>query len=276
MADQSLSLEELRQGCQLLERALVETGEATTAELDGARPGSTDYPALTADGWLRYYGFLWAKRGAATPLSSPTGEAALAETMMAALAETPEDVVLESGETLAIYPKSPHAFWWLESLDAQLREVARAVTAAAADETPDGDKILAIAPLMKSLALRLFVWILSHPGPELPFDDAGPAPEPPDQFKRLGYSDIFAIFQAHNRVNKTRAEILALAFPSDEKTSARLPFAGFIAAVAAENGIQARVMLRRWSLGAIWAQVTAAGEAAREGKRRAEAARPAG
>jgi hypothetical protein len=126
--------------------------------------------------------------------------------------------------------------------------------------------------LVESLAVRLWAWVLCTEGCGLPFTDTEQDPEPPEWCSRLSPRDLIAFAAAHVRVNHTRTAIIAQAFPPEpgESRQSRLSLAGFIGAYADEKGIQAQDLMRRWSLGSLFAARVVAAEQQREQMRRAK------
>lgn len=189
-------------------------------------------------------------------------------TLAAALARAPVPVTLAAGDRVAVYPKSYHALRWLDTLDRSLLDAARL-----ADEAEQLGAFIAF-PLVESLAVRLWAWILTEETPGLPFNEAAPG-EPPAWTQSLEAADLLHLASAHAQVNATRLRLIAEAFPPErrEDGSSRLSLAGFLGTTAQEMGVPAFDVMRRFSLGELFAQAVLAGQAAREARARASAER---
>lgn len=185
--------------------------------------------------------------------------------LAAALARAPVPVTLAHGERVAVYPKSYHALRWLDTLDRSLVDAARA-----ADEAEQLGAFIAF-PLVESLAVRLWAWILTTEAPGLPFNEAAPD-EPPEWTLTLEAADLLQLAAAHTQVNATRLRLIAEAFPPERRDdgSSRLSLAGFLGSTAQEMGVPAFDVMRRFSLGELFAQAVLAGQAAREAHARAK------
>lgn len=190
-------------------------------------------------------------------------------TLAAALARAPVAVTLASGEAVAVYPKSYHALRWLDTLDRSLQDAARAV-----DEAEQLGAYIAF-PLVESLAVRLWAWILTSEAPDLPFNEVAPE-EPPAWTRALAPSDLLHLASAHLQVNGSRLRLIADAFPPERRDdgTSRLSLAGFLGSTAQEMGVPAFDVMRRFSLGELFAQAVLAGQAAREAQARAKAQPP--
>jgi hypothetical protein len=189
------------------------------------------------------------------------------------LAEEPVVVVCSDGKVRLVHPKSYHALAWLDSLDRQHLTHAAAAAAAAESENASAEelKVHALAPLVSSLAVRMWLWILTTPGAGLPFDEALETVDPPPWTKAIAPADVLAVFEAHVHVNHERLQVISRAFPSETGGGkSRLPLAGFVGALAHESGQDARLLMRSHSLGKLFAMSVAAAETAREARKRAE------
>src|SRR5690606_38827068 len=100
------------------------------------------------------------------------------------------------------------------------------------------------APLARSLAVRLWAWILAHPDPGLPFDEAKPA-EPPEWTAALTPEDLVALLKAHVEVHHARVRLVASLFTSDQDADSRLSLSGFLGTVAQELGQRPSDVLTR-------------------------------
>lgn len=271
--DDYLTADYLRAQCEaFLESIIAEGGDRATAEAHA--PGAPENPATGALGWLRYYQQL--NRQHAVVVGHGGGSAAgIRETeidrvLAEAAADVPVMVAFDDGQIRGVYPKSYHALRWLDSLDAQQLGLMEAAAAAMTGDTHNVEQLLALAPLMDSLAVRLWFWILTHPHPDLPFDEEHAGAKPPKWTMRASPADRVRVFAAHMEVNHRRIRLMTSYFPSKSGHASRLPLSGFIAHVAEEKGMAVPLLMRKWSLGALFAGVISAGQAARELNDRSE------
>lgn len=187
----------------------------------------------------------------------------------AALVAEPVTVRLQAADApTAVYPKSYHALRFLDTLDHALRRV---VTIAQEGEDVG---VEAFAPLVESLTVQLWAWILTHDGPELPFDEQGDA-EPPAWTRALTPDDLLTLLAAHLEVNRARVARIAQLFPGDSREAtheSRLSLAGFLGTTAQELGHRPFDLLRRWSVGEAFAQAAVAAQSAREARAAADEA----
>ena len=258
-----LTLQELRNSAELLEREVVALHRATDAELDARRPGADVPPALVASAWFAYACWLAERKGgAAAPASKP-----LAQVLHESLADEPVTVALRRGHAARVHAKSLNTLLVLEGIDAELRQLFAQLR-----EVQGGEEVLdgvagaeLLARLLESQALRRFVWILDHPGPGLPFAEDAATADPPAWTAELHAEDVEAIWLAHLQVNRRDIEFLAAAFPSDRQAErSRLPLSGFLGAQASEDGVAPKVYLFDRSLRSLFAACIARAETHRQ------------
>ena len=268
----ALSLQELRNAAELLEREGVASGALDPAALDAERPAATAAGDDAGAAWFQYVCTLARRCGeGAAPARAARP---LAQVLHEALAETPVRVRLGSGTDIHIYAKSLDTLLFLEALDADLRTVqdqllevldaeARGELSAAQTEF--------LASLLNRLALRLFVWVLSTAGPGLPFSEGETEPQPPEWTKVLTAEDVGAIMRAHLQLNREDLAFLADAFPSERRPDgSRLPLSGFLGALAHEWGLPARQVMAQWTLRGLYAQAIVAAQSQRDAHAAAE------
>lgn len=249
----------LRERCETL-RLAVEGSTVPTEELEKYWPGGEENPGRDFGAWVWCWGSLmrFLGRDDRPEKRDQITDAAVA----AALACEPHAVHLSDGTTRHVYPKSYHALRWLDSLD---RTLLLSQTAAdQALDVPAQNAVTTLGPLVESLAVRLWAWVLTHPEPGLPFDEQEAA-EPPAWTATLSPLDLLTLVKAHGQVNATRNAIIAQAFPapSDRKAS-RLSLSGFLGTVADDMGQRPYAIMRQWSLGELFAQRVTAAQASRD------------
>lgn len=266
-----LTLQELRNAAELLEREAVALHRVTDSELDARRPQSDVPAAAQAAAWFAYCCWLAERKGGA----AAKADRPLAQVLHDSLADEPARITLRSGQEIAVHPKSLDTLLVLEGIDAGLRQLQGQLDAAgglAALDLEGGAGAEFIRQLLTSKALRFFVWVLSEPGPGLPFDIAGDDVSPPDWTATLHAEDVERIWLAHLQVNRRDIEFLAAAFPSDQQGQrSRLPLSGFLGAQASEDGVAPKVYLFDRTLRSLFAACIARAESQRQAMAAAKA-----
>lgn len=273
----TIGVAELRASCDTLLRAVIAEG-GVREEAEAHAPSGPENPDAGVHGWLRYNQQLHRLHAVLVGHGSGQGEPSksrnheLEGALAAGLAEEPVAVACDDGVVRFVHPKSYHALAWLDSLDRQYLANAQAAAGVADLETVEDYRVHALAPLVSSLAVRLWLWILTSKGAGLPFDETAVHAKPPKWTETVTPEDLVKVFQAHLQVHQARLSIIARAFPSDTKAQSRLPLAGFIGTLAHESGQDARLLMRFHSLGKLFATSVTAAEGVREARRRADTA----
>lgn len=251
----------LAERCHIISGSLGRSGVAIPPS-----PGNSE----DLGAWIRHYAALTAALALADERKARR-DADLKAAITAALDEQPERVTLSvperEGTAWMVYPKSFHALQFLDTLDVALRELrltALAVDAEPSEKPEDATLAAALEPLIRSQAVRVWAWILTHEGCGLPFDERESDVEPPEWTKELSPQDLLALFAAHVSVNQTRLTIIAHAFPPEQEAKSRLSLGGFMGSAAQELARPARELMRAWSLGAVFAQSVTASQANKE------------
>jgi hypothetical protein len=256
----------LKERCTRLKASLLKSRSATEQEVAAYWPGGAENTETGLGAWVLCYGQLMRFWGRTDPdRHSARLDAALARQ----LGREPVQVRCESGRLLTIHPKSYHALRWLEALDrvTLLTQTSREW----ALDSDDAKAAAMLAPVAESLAVRLWVWALTTDGPGVPFPDTGEAPDPPEWIASLTIHDLLAIAQAHFRVNMEDLAVIAKAFPAEPDAPSRLSLTGFLGVAAEDAGVPASELMRRWTLGELFAQKITAAERAREVREASEA-----
>lgn len=252
-ASPTLSLQELRNTAELLERQVLASGGLTEAQVAGRRPGGTaTYADESPSAWLAYA--LWLAEHVRPAAVTGSGRG-LTQVLHEALADEPVPVTLASGQIVRVFPKSLNTLLVLEGLDADLRQTLETMRTVALDpEVESAAGVAFVGALLKATALRMYVWILTHEGPGLPFGEHETDVTPPEWTTELVGADLEAIVVAHMRVNRQDLEVLAHAFPTEERpTNGRLPLSGFLGAQAAEDGLAPKHLIYDRTLRSIFA-----------------------
>lgn len=207
-------------------------------------------------------------RSAATAGQSEALNRAIAD----AAADRPETLVLSDGAMWQVYPKSEYALQELRYLGDAIDRLTRLDVASVERGVPVPPDTTAL----RSLAVRVWCWIITHPGPGLPYPEDARDPEPPAALGLLAPQDHYALVAANHRVNGAREAIMARAFPRRSADFAsRLDFVGFLTAYADAKHLDPFDVLRRWSRGRVVAAAVSAAITADEAQQRAERERAA-
>jgi hypothetical protein len=254
--------------CRILRHSLLARG-VPEAQLDALWPGThPERDPASVDAWVQTWGDLRVAL-AREEDQRTTRDAHVGAVVAESLAKESEPVALSvPGGPWAVYPKSYHTLRFLDMLDATLRLVSQRCMAVAGED--DALEAIALAPLLESRAVRLWAWILTHPGTGLPFDETEADPEPPAWTREIAPEDLMTLASAHLTVHAKRLALMSDAFPAEEGGPTRLSLAGFLGTQAAELGVRPADLMRSWSLGEAFASAITSAQAAREARAHAE------
>lgn len=252
----------LEERCRILRASLRARGESD-ADLDALSPGGSRNQISDPFGAKLHWYALLQGRLAFVDWKEEDDRRRAEQALAAALSNEPVALTLEHGLLVAVYPKSYHALAWCDALDRSLTDVTEKAVAL------EDAEVATFVPLVRSLAARLWVWILTCREPGLPFDEGAP-PEPPAWTMQLTAEDLLAVLRAHVQVNRERIALVATLFPADREAASRLSLSGFLGTIAQDLGHRPSDVLRRWSLGEAFAQAVVAAQSAREARKRAE------
>ncbi len=197
---------------------------AAKAEVEGWWPGGANNPSRTLGGWIICYGQLCAFIARRGEKASPATEEQNNRVIASMLRGEPKAVPLVAGGTVHVYPKSYNALETIGQLD---RTYAQIMYWRDSFPEVDGDAIeraQALTMIGRVLVLlnATFIWIVTHPGPGVPYDsvftvpwDAGEIP--PVWCFEADPLDIGRIAVAHNEVNMLRVAALPKLDKSDSR-----------------------------------------------------------
>ena len=280
----SVGRDVLEARCNLLEQSVRASAVVAAEEIDAMRPGGAQNRDPSAQGWLAFFAALhrWHAVGALQTLSASRVGRWDAQQMadaQAALSASPLPVSLESVTGKSVYPKSEYACNRIVYLDLAIKFVVeqRLKMIEVPDQTPDVLAALEDATELESRLVREVAWILTHPGPDVPWPDDGAWEHtPPEWTRALTPFDIIAIQKAHIEVNLRRINAIAERTRQlAEATEDQMPMAAFLGVMAGELHVQPRELLRRWSLGEVFVQSLVRWESHRRAEDKAERERAA-
>lgn len=260
----------LRARCATLRSALAARGVSEDA-LARVWPGGEENAERGTGAWVSAYAALralHATQRTATAAAPAQDAAALRRVVAQSLADRPEPVTLTDGTRRLVCPKSLVALWHLDALDAAIARLA-------ACDTVEREAGLDVqAPALRSLAVRVWAWIVTHEGPGMPFAPSAENPEPPAWTAALAPEDVLALVAAHRRVHALRLAMLGQAFPRRAdagSAESRLSFEGFVGTFAADKGHDPLEVMEQWSLGRVVATAVSEAESHAVAQARAEA-----
>lgn len=265
---------ELRKRCAQLQTLLSHptTPIATPEEIAGVWPKGQANHYTGIDAWIWCWGQLtgFARRSEKRERADAHTDAITAA-MSAASAGHAETITLANGQLLSVHPKGLHAGAWIEGLahfhaNAQLA-IASDLIAAGVDDAQGAQLMLALS---KSKAVMMYLWIITHPGAGVPWDEDPTLSDPPAHLQDLLGEDIIALNAADARVNGARTTLLAQAFPVESGERGRFGLAGMVSGYAHEHGISEAEVRSRLSIGKIVAGALAAHESHRVSQVNAE------
>lgn len=169
-------------------------------------------------GWALTYGDLRALHRQHTPSKGDRGAKHVKADglILDALRGAPASVSLSApvngkGE-ISVHPKSLNALIELAERDAVIGFYNAGVVALRemfkAEPTPDRAEHLTKAMREVSYQQQVCVWIVTHPGPDVPFPFDITSPQPPDWVGQLSPLDVLLVFRAHQQVNAGRLAAL--------------------------------------------------------------------
>jgi hypothetical protein len=252
--DLATSFARLQQKCQEVREAWVTRGVCTDAEVAAYWPGGEDnpYPVDTLEAWAHAY-FNLGRFGARDERKTQDPWADL--TGAAALMSEPSPVVLANGETVHAYPKSFSALHHLARCEERINWALAHKAAIAPPVNEEQAAILDTLDHITDVLQRVQVWIVTHPGPGVPYDWSRwpwqQRLETPTWVDELSATDIVQIGVAHTVVNWLRLRALDMLTEPAERSRVTAGWSTFFASIAAEKGLEPDVLMRDRSLVAL-------------------------
>ena len=196
---------ELRAECTTLERAVCSAKLASKDTLAPHRPGGARNPDRDARGWLAYYRTLHRihAKGERDAAPDRAAHARADAEALDALRTEPIRVPLVGASAnaapLLVYPKSLDALLHVHALDRQLQYMTTKHAQLVEMKTADAADLLPRVADGISYTYQLLCWIVTHPGPAMPYDSHVDHPEPPEHIRALEPWDVIRIVEAHHK-----------------------------------------------------------------------------
>lgn len=270
---------DIRRRCLTLREQLevAASDVVSAAELADYWPGGKENTVREPRGqWIYCYANLTRLCDRLRPEYSGVDQVEAERARADAQQDAPVAVPLVDGTTVHVYPLGYVALEFLTTLDRTVTLAQEQAAAVALQRSPASEQALALQPLVRSHAVRLWAWILTSGRSDLPFEPTIEDPEPPEWTGRMDVEDLLSLYAAHRQVNAKRNMLIAALFPPDTKADVKLSLAGFIGAYAHEKGKDAAQLMRTFALGKLFAQAVSAAqqhEAAMASAKRAQAER---
>jgi len=272
----SISKKQLRADAAVLESVVLHHRYATREALEPYKPGGVENPSTDVHGWLRYYIKLQrlhsqAERTAPRATESVAFTASERERMALLRGQAvPVELLARESETSAptylhVYPKSLAAL-----TDCYERDIVLGWLTAHFKTLEGDSSAMALecrARLLDEMLYqqRVLAWIVTTPGPRLPFPETAVRPQPPEDLASLDALDVFRIIQAHQLVNSMRLQALSELYDLSNRDDIKRPqWTVWVASVAAEMGVRAETLMNDWSLGELMGQQALASKAQRD------------
>jgi hypothetical protein len=245
LREDNWSSRSLRARCAGQRDVLHARGMADAA-LDAAWPGGADNPGpetlRNVGGWVKCYAlYLAMLRESAAKDRTGASQSLLHETIAAAQRDKPAPVHCADGAVRYVYPKGDVALEVLDEIDGVVQAATRAVQRLGGAAPPGTRAVL------RSLAVRVWLAIVTHEGADLPFTPATEATyEPPDWTLAYAPQDLLAFVDAFRGVNAARLAVMGAAFPKQPGAEG-LSFATFTGTFAGSKGLDPLDVAHRWS-----------------------------
>lgn len=258
--------EGLQAQCTAL-REILGDGVATPQELADYWPGGAENPEPDPLGrWIVCLAQYTRFAGRLDPVKTDADIAKAEADVLAALRHAPVPVELVARVRgrpvrLEVHPKSFEALLHIESRDRELTRLAEAferLQALPAEAQAVWGRKLAAEIAYQN---QVLCWIVTHPGPGLPFPEGRDAPAVPKRFRDLEAQDVVSILRAHRRVAIVRLARVADLIGGGKATGKRQSWASLGATAASELGVASATLLRDWTLESWIAQLSLTADA---------------
>lgn len=271
------SLAQLKSDIDTLERVVVRLRLITPEEQTANKPGGEDNADLGYAGHLRYLIVLNRRHAKLELDAQRDSEMADDATVLAALNETPLRIELPKSdgmpEEVFVYPKSFHALVDVHTRDYLLGWlVSRAAKLKQRGTAQDADLLMRVQREI-TFQYSIIIWVATHPGPGLPYDDVLNADRliVPKWIMLLDPLMMYHVFRKYMTVNVRRLHAVSSLVPPQEEASvsSRPRWSIFFGTLANERNDSATRLMRDRSLGSLMAEVSLAAGAHREAMEKA-------
>jgi hypothetical protein len=186
------------------------------------------------------------------------------EEVLRALRDEPQSLMLASGETVQVYPKSFEALLWFRDKDFVVEYLHTRITALrqaieegtlTPEQCPQPRKLLSDGEAELGLQLAMLCYAACQPGASV---DRVAAEDPSQEFRELHPLDLFRIMKAFQEVNAKRLTPIPLLLgPGDgkPKNDKVMGWNIFFATTAKHYKVDVRELMRDRSLVSLLAQV---------------------
>ena len=238
---------ELKAECVTLERGVLRSGFATEADLKRWKPGGEDNSGRDARAWLTYYARLhrWHSKGERSDGENGFDPHDMNDRrVLDALRNEPVpvrliDAIVIEGEpvrdTVHVYAKSLDALLHVHALDRTLAMLMMKKLQLEQVLGPASELLTRTIEVI-SYSYQLLVWIVTSPGPEMPWEADNVDPIPPMWITKLQAWDVIRICQATQEHQLRLAALSALVdVKSQNETGGTRPsWSMFVANMAME------------------------------------------
>lgn len=272
-AEEDWSVRGLKERCTQARRSLAARTLATAEELSAYWPGGAVNQLRSRGGWIfcyaNYVRFLG--RG-----ETDGGGDTLDALGLQALAGQPVEVQLIAPPPelerpfLSVYPKGGRALLFCHARDWRIGWLAHACRVLQERGEATDHPLLDRATEELAHQMGLLFWVLTHPGPGLPFPSGTTPPSAPAHLLALDPVDIAQLNLAHARVNGTRLALLRKQIQLTLSPSERArdnTFFDFFGNLAIELGTPLDRLMEDWSLEQLLGAVLASANAREQAKR---------
>lgn len=246
---------ELAENCQFIADTLrgASVRVASDEEIAEYWPGGAENKGNDElRGWITTYAALVRFCGRIDEAETRT-ERDTDDDVIKALADTPKNVELQSGETITVYPKSFIALQFIERCDARI-DWLLSRRAVLVDRRDDADDVDLLERTSEEIAFQygLMAMAACHPGPTLPFDELSTPTSLTPAVASLSPIDFVNVRNGFIEVNALRLHVLIKLLEKsgsqDGNAAGRQNWKTFFSIKEDESGSAASVLMRDRSL----------------------------
>lgn len=248
--------------CELLERNVLRQKLATEAELAAHRPGGEQNTDTEAEGWLRWNDVLNRHHAKVQFHQFEETARARADRILAdALLEVPRNIQLIQPSTpggipptISVHPKSAAAITRIGAHDDQVALCAWALDHIREHQEPETLELLPQFTEEMNYHAAVILWIVTHPGPGLPFPRLEYQPDVPQRFFDMDAVDGHRLLGAYQDIHRVRMLAVEDLFASESTDHRRASWATFFAVASAEFKESPQDLMENRSLASVVVQ----------------------